>query len=196
MKKIILSITLLCAICSGYSQSFMHGAGIGFFVGTTSAATGEVAVAGTFTYSPRFNFIETEALSVSAGIPLSVGITGSYSYDSYNGEQNTLGVILSAPLIFNLNMGRGSTKENTSKFGYFAGAGYGYFHGDFYQLWTDGYSEYLVTRTANVHGPAANAGVRFGVGRKHRNIEVKLSYMKGINDAKPNIFGLHGLFNF
>lgn len=197
MRKIFLSIALFCAINTSFAQSFMHGAGIALFVGTTSNAGGEFSVGEGFTYSPRFNFLETEALSVSVGIPLSVGITGSYSYDSYYGEENTLGYILSAPLVINLNMGRGSTKENTQKFGYFVGAGYGFHHGDFYGVYEDEYGyDYVGTRSVSVHGPAANAGLRFGVGRKHRNIELKFSYMKGLNETKPNIFGVAGLFNF
>jgi hypothetical protein len=198
MKKIILSLALFFTIGTSFSQSFMHGAGVAIFVGTTSHANGEIAVSEGLTYSPRFNFMETEALSVSVGVPLTLGISISYSYDSYYGETNSsLGYLLSAPLIVNLNMGRGSTKENTKKFGYFVGAGYGFHHGDFYGFYTDEYGyEYLATRAVSVHGPAANAGVRIGVGRKHKNIEIKLSYMKGINETKPNIFGLACLFNF
>ena len=55
---------------------------------------------------------------------------------------------------------------------------------------------FVGTRSLNTFGPAANAGVRFGVGRKHKNIEVRLSYMKGLNETKPNVFGIAGLFNF
>ena len=50
--------------------------------------------------------------------------------------------------------------------------------------------------STNVYGPAANAGFRIGVGRQHKNIEVRFSYMKGINETKPDIFGGGALFNF
>ena len=94
-------------------------------------------------------------------------------------------------------MGRGSTKENRDKFGYFVGAGFGYHHGDFISTYIDAYGyDETISESINVFGPAANAGLRFGVGRKHQNIEVRFSYMKGLNDKKPNIFGVGCAFNF
>ncbi len=199
MKKIILSVALLFILGSAFSQTFMHGAGITVIGSSTG---GNFSYGEGFTYSPRINFVETEQLSVSAGIPLSIAVSAStYStYDTYYGYYNdnvSVGFVINAPLIINLNMGRGSTKENRKKFGYFVGAGFGYHHGDFLVDETDasGYN-YVGSRSLNTFGPAGNAGVRFGVGRKHKNIEVRLSYMKGLNDTKPNVFGLAGLFNF
>jgi len=196
MKKIILSIVLFCAVTTSFAQSFMHGAGITVIGGYTHG--GDFTYAEGFTYSPRFNFVETEKLSVSVGIPLSFGIsatTGSYDYytDSYN---SSIGFVFNAPLIVSLNMGRGSSKDNRQKFGYFVGVGFGYNHGDF--IGTDNYDQNgnLVSNSDNNYGPAANGGLRFGVGRKHKNIELRFSYFKGLNDKKPNIFGIAGLFNF
>jgi hypothetical protein len=192
MKKITLLLALTIAASTTFCQSFMHGAGITVLV--NSSKGGEVSYAEGFTYSPRFNFIETEKLSVSAGIPLSFGISSTISYSSSSDEIASIGLVLNAPLIINLNMGRGSTKDNTeSKFGYFVGGGFGYHHGDF--LVTD-YNSDLVTQSVNTFGPAANAGVRIGVGRKHKNVEVRFSYMKGLNANKPNILGIAGMFNF
>ncbi|MBK7432937.1 MAG: hypothetical protein IPI66_02910 [Chitinophagaceae bacterium] len=199
MKKTILSVFLFCFLCPAFSQSFMHGAGITVLGSSTG---GNFSYGEGLTYSPRFNFVENEKLSVSVGIPLSLAISVSTStvYDSYFNDYTdnvSVGFVINAPLIVNLNMGRGSTKENRQKFGYFVGAGFGYHHGDFLVDETDaqGYN-YVGSRSLNTFGPAANAGVRFGVGRKYRNIEVRLSYMKGLNDTKPNVFGISGLFNF
>jgi hypothetical protein len=194
MKKIVLSLTLLLTLGTVFSQTFMHGAGVAILV--SSAKNGNSSVADGFTYSPRFNFIENEKLSVSVGIPLTVAIAiglndGYYSGGGYYTDASSVGVVVNAPLIVNLNMGRGSTKENRQKFGYFFGAGMGFHHGDF----IDDYS-YDGTSSVNTFGPAGNAGMRFGVGRKHKNIEVRFSYMKGLNENKPNIFGVAGLFNF
>jgi hypothetical protein len=192
MKKITLSLALLFSLSSVFSQSFMHGAGITVLV--NSAKGGDVSYAEGFTYSPRFNFIETESLSVSAGIPLSFGISSSISTDINSSESVSVGFVLNAPLIISLNMGRGSTKDNTdSKFGYFVGGGFGYHHGDFL---VDDFNNGVVSKSTNTFGPAANAGVRIGVGRKHKSVEVRLSYMKGLSDSKPNVFGIAGLFNF
>jgi hypothetical protein len=175
----------------------MHGAGVSLLVGTTSS---DLALAFGFTYLPRLNFIENNQLSVSAGIPLTLAFSGSYSYNNNNGyvsEENTLGITVNVPVMINLNMGRGSTKANQKKFGYFFGAGYGYHQGDFYvDLLNINGTEDVSVRKYSVNGPAANAGIRIGVGRKHRNIEVRFSYMKGLNEIKPNIFGIGGAFNF
>ena len=196
MKRIILIITLFCVVSTSFSQSFMHGAGITVLGGYEHG--GNITLAEGFTYSPRFNFLETEKLSVSVGIPLSIGIsatTGSYDYTS-NSYNSSIGFVFNAPLIVNLNMGRGSTKENRQKFGYFFGAGFGYNHGDFIGVDNIDQNGNLVSTSDNNFGPAANGGIRFGVGKKHKNIELKFSYFKGLNDKKPNIFGIAGLFNF
>jgi hypothetical protein len=202
MKKIVLALALLFTASTVFCQTFMHGVGI-TVIGSTTAkgSNSDIGFGEGFTYFPRFNFVETEALSVSVGIPLVVGVsaTTSSSYDQYGYgyDNSSIGFVLNAPLIVNLNMGRGSTKENRQKFGYFFGAGFGFHHGDFL---TDTYDSntgnYIGSYSSNTYGPAANAGIRLGVGRAHKNIEVRFSYMKGINEAKPNIFGVAGAFNF
>ncbi len=192
MKKITLSLALLFCLSTLFSQSFMHGAGITVLV--NSAKGGDVSYAEGFTYSPRFNFIETESLSVSAGIPLSFGVSSSVSTNVNYDQTASVGFVFNAPLIISLNMGRGSTKDNTdSKFGYFVGGGFGYHHGDFL---VDNYNNGVASQSTNTFGPAANGGVRIGVGSKHKSVEVRLSYMKGLSDTKPNVFGVAGLFNF
>jgi len=196
MKRIFLSLALVCSTALGFSQSFMHGAGVTVMVGSSKG--GDVSYAEGLTYSPRFNFIETEQLSVSVGIPLSVAVSASvstsYSSSGYYDGGTSVGFVVNAPLIVNLNMGRGSTKDNEKKFGYFVGAGFGFHHGNF--LVDDYYYGGTTSTTTNAYGPAANAGVRIGVGSAHRNIEIRLSYMKGINDDKANVYGLACLFNF
>jgi hypothetical protein len=77
MKGLIVSLVLFFTTLTVVGQSFMHGAGLTIFV--ISPRNGDVSVGEGFTYFPRFNFIETEALSVSAGIPLSVGLTATSS---------------------------------------------------------------------------------------------------------------------
>ena len=183
MKKIILSLVLFFTAGTVFSQTFMHGAGINVMVAT--AKNSDASVGEGLTYFPRFNFIETEGLSVSAGIPLSVAISVSTGYYYYGGYYDpSVGLVVNAPLIIDLNMGRGSTKENRDKFGYFITTG------------TDICGDCTVTESINTFGPAANAGLRFGVGRKHQNVEVNFSYMKGLNENKANIFGLGCAFNF
>lgn len=198
MKKFIFPVILLCLAKGSFSQTFMHGVGLTVLGGTaTKGNNNEITYAEGFTYSPRVNFIETESLSVSAGINLTLGISASSSTNNSSGAGASVGFVVNAPLMINLNMGRGSTKENEKKFGYFVGGGLGFHHGDFIASYIDEYGyENIGGKSINTFGVAANAGVRFGVGRTHKNIEVRLSYMKGFKDTKPNIFGIAGLFNF
>ncbi len=170
----------------------MHGAGFSIFV--ASAPGGNTTPNGGLMYSPRFNFIESEDMSVSVGIPLSAGFSINYnSRDYYGSNNNSSSAMLDIPVMVNLNMGCGSTRESESRFGYFAGAGFGYHYG------TIKYSDYYgdeYSSTIHAYGPAGNAGIRLGVGNSGKNIEIRFSYMKGLDDSKANIFGGGVLFNF
>ena len=200
MKKTLVLLILVFTASVSYCQTFMHGVGVAVLVGSSKGS--DVTVKEGFTYSPRINFFETEDISVSAGIPIAFGISGSYSaqYNSNNGynSDNTIGFAFNAPLIINLNIGRGSTKENTDKMGYFIGAGFGYHHGDFVVNNVDANGNYTAPESIKVNsfGPQGNAGVRIGVGRQSKNIEIRLSYMKGVNATKASLYGLACLFNF
>lgn len=198
MKKIYFLALLCFSLTTGFSQSFMHGVGVSIFV--SKAKESDLAAYGGFTYSPRINFVETESLSLSAGIPMSVGTSGSYSYTSsygYTSESNTLRFMFNAPLIINLNIGAGSTKENESRFGFFVGGGFGYHYGNFNRIEDDGYgNSYETDELLGTYGPAANAGFRIAVGSNQKNIETRLSYMKGMKNGKPSFFGMAALFNF
>jgi hypothetical protein len=192
MKKLLPIGFFLLMAQLGFSQSFMHGAGLNIFVATASG--GSAAVNEGLTYSPRFNFIELDNMSVSVGVPLSVGVSGSYSSSSSYGTSNTLSVMLDVPVLISLNMGCGSTKDNESRFGYFIAGGFGYHSGTFNI--SDVLSDTQVTTKFNATGPVGNAGFRFAVGRGSHNIEVRFQYMKGLNDFKPSIFGIGSSFNF
>lgn len=199
MKKIMLLLVLFFITTTVFCQAFMHGAGVTVLVG--SAKGSDVTVGEGLTYFPRINFLETSTLSVSVGIPLSLGLSASSSYyigsGVYGSNPASIGFVANVPLIVNLNVGRGSTKENRDRYGYFVGAGFGYHHGNFITTKTNssGY-DYTGVESINSFGPAANAGVRIGVGRAHRNIEIRFSFMKGLNENKANIFGIAGAFNF
>jgi len=200
MKKYILAcMVIMLATANSFSQSFMHGVGLNVFVAT--APGGKAAVNEGITWSPRFNFIEQDNMSVSVGIPVTVGASFSYSadYNSYYGSSSnsSFSVMINAPLLINLNMGAGATKETERRFGYFIGGGFGYHYGT-YNLSDAIYYDNgdYVTAKLNTFGPVGNAGVRFAVGRHTHNVEVRLQYMKGLNDSKANIYGAGAAFNF
>jgi len=200
MKKNLLVLAIcVCSSAAAFSQSFMHGVGLNIVVATASG--GKAAVNEGITYNPRFNFIEQDDMSVSVGVPLTLGASFSYnaSYDSYygNSSSSSFSFMANIPVMINLNMGAGSTKETESRFGYFVGGGFGYHYGAFNLSDALDYSDdgYRTHKTSSV-GPMGNAGIRFGVGRGTHNIEIKFQYMKGLTDVKPNIFGVGTAFNF
>lgn len=192
LRKLLFTVLSLCTLQLAKSQSFHHGVGTGALISTMKNA--ESNVYGTLMYNPRVSFAETENSSISVGIPLSVGIAGSYNYNSYDGSSGSLSYMVNAPLMVNFNYGAGSSDEAESRFGFFAGAGFGINHGNWY--YADDYYGESYSESQTSYGPAANAGVRFAVGNGSHNIEVLLSYMKGLNEGKPNIFGIQGVFNF
>lgn len=195
MKKIIL-LTLSFAACfSAYSQKFMHGAGVIVLVDKTEYS--DARAVGGLTYSPRINFFQKDNLSLSVGVPLSVGLGGNYSshIGSYRNETTNIRFMFNLPAIVNVNFGRGSSKNAHNRIGFFAGAGYGYHFSTEADNYSGDYGEYNSAESSSTTGPVANAGLRIGVGRVH-NIEIKLSYMKGVTDNKPDIYSLATLFNF
>jgi hypothetical protein len=114
---------LLAAIClagvkSAEAQRFIHGAGVGIFV--EDARMTDAKGSFTLTYSPRLSFAETENTSLSIGIPLNIGFSGSYNavYTSDNYyEENTLGYMINVPLMFNFNIGAGSARSCKDRMG-------------------------------------------------------------------------------
>ena len=52
------------------------------------------------------------------------------------------------------------------------------------------------TTSIRSYGSVGNAGIRIGVGQRSHNIELKASYMKGLDVSKADILGFAGIFNF
>ena len=197
MKTFFISVFLLCTLQYTKAQSFLHGVGIGVFV--TETPLTEIGGFGAITYSPRFNMYETEELSLSLGVPLTVGLSGTYQYDYYNGyvdEQSTIRFMLNAPLMVNFNFGTGSTKQNQKRFGFFAGGGFGMHYGDYQYMVSENGYDYYQSKYGTTVGPAANIGFRFAAGHHQKNIEARFSYMKGISTPNTAVYGAGALFNF
>ncbi|MCF6407174.1 hypothetical protein L3C95_30035 [Chitinophaga filiformis] len=201
MKRIFLLAAIgLACVKSAEAQHFTHGLGVGIFV--EDASITDTKASFTFSYSPRFSFAETDKTSLSIGIPLNVGFSGSYNgvytSDGYY-EDNTLGYMINVPVMFNFNIGAGSAKGCKDRMGFFIGAGYAYHVGSVFEQVRDDEYGYVYTdsNTKSSTGLAANIGLRIGVGyKKKHNIEIRTSYMKGLTSYKPNVFGANCLFNF
>lgn len=188
MKRLIVSALSCLAVSCAFSQSFFNGAGVTVFVTTAQGATAQSV--GALTYSPRINVMENDNFSLSLGIPVSLGASGSVNSQS----GSSLSFIFNAPLLCNINFGAGSTKDNDSRFGFFAGAGAGYQYGTINV--TDPYYGDVVSSNISTYGPVADAGVRIGVGEGTHNIEIRGQFMKGMDASKANSIGVGAVFNF
>ena len=206
MKKIILSLGLLFSISSVFSQSFMQGAGFSLF-GVAPSDKDGFFFNEALTYTPSINFFESDNLSVSVGIPLSFGLSfglhdridsSYYSRSSYTASYS--GVFVNAPINVNLNFGRGSSKTNNEKLGYFFGAGYGFYSASY--TISSNYTTGIRpdNESTSTSGLTFDAGMRFGVGGKHKkkpkNIEFRLSHLIGSSVLSNRIYGAGCSFNF
>ena len=206
MKKTFWLVTLcLAGIKVSFAQHFSHGVGLGYsaeFADNIKTRTSTI-----ITYSPRINVSETENTSVSVGMPLSIGISNTFkagyslNSDSAYDYGYSTGFILNVPVMVNFNIGAGSVPGNQKRTGFFAGAGYAYNLSTVNTFTPNEYGpqyEFSRKETKGNSGPAANLGVRIGVGslRRRHNIEIKTSYMRAISSRKLNVIGLNCLFNF
>ncbi len=189
MKKLLFSVFAFCLSSFAFSQTFMQGVGINVVLQSSAGSSADPV--GAIMYSPRVNFMETENTSFSVGIPLSFGISGTYNSQNY--ADNSLGMMLDVPLMFNYNYGAGSTKEAEDKFGFFAGVGFGY-HTNQYTATDE--SGYDYSNKMAGFGPVGNIGARLGVGHGSHNLEFRFSYMKTMDISKSNVMGIGFLFNF
>jgi hypothetical protein len=189
MKKLLFSTLALCLSGFAFSQTFMQGVGLNIVLQSSSGFSSDPV--GAIMYSPRVNFIEDGNTSFSVGLPMSFGISGSYN--SQDIENNSLGFMFDAPLMFNYNYGAGSTKEAEDKFGFYGGVGLGYHVHQYVATDDQGYD---ITAKMSGFGPVGNVGTRLGVGHGSHNLELRLSYMKSLDISKSNIVGIGLLFNF
>lgn len=198
IKNLTLFVVACLSAAFCFSQSFMHGAGVGVFINLGPFI--KPAIPTVLTYSPRINFVETNSLSVSAGIPFSIGFGTTYYTNYYSSNEleveNTTTYVINIPAMINLNVGAGSSRQAEKRFGFFVGGGFAYQYGSYV---LDEYNavreEYEKVKETSV-GPAGNIGLRFAVGKHRKNIEAKFSYMRSLKEDKTSALGIVALFNF
>src|SRR5580693_2770039 len=120
MKKTLLLLFLVLAVSVSFSQRFINGVGITVF--STGGNGFNSFITGGITYSPRVNVSESDNSSVSIGLPISIGL----SYSGGTSGNASASAMVNLPLVINYNFGAGATKQTESKFGFFAGGGFGY----------------------------------------------------------------------
>lgn len=199
MKRLLLFVATCIISVNTFSQSFQHGFGFSIFF--DNMVPDKITTISAITYSPRFNFHETEKMSVSLGIPLSIGFMsdGSTAYDETTEEEEDVasdinGFTLNVPVMVNLNLGAGSSGMNHGNFGGFIGAGYTYHYSS-----SRDYTKDSITSSigGTSFGLTVNGGIRVGIGDGvAKNIELRLSYYKGRNRTRLGMFGVGALINF
>lgn len=199
MRKLILFVAACIISVNAFSQSFHHGIGVSIFF--DNMTPDKITAISAITYSPRYNFRETEKMSASLGIPLSIGFVGDGNntvyYDEVTGEETSgsiKGFAVNLPLVVNLNVGAGSTKGNKHNIGGFIGAGYTWHYVSSRDYTKDGNDK---TIGGSSFGPTINGGFRFNLGGDPvDNIELRFSYYKGSNRTRLEMFGIGAIFNF
>ncbi|NLR79564.1 hypothetical protein [Chitinophaga eiseniae] len=205
MKKAVL-LTLACCFSSNIlAQHFMHAAGLSCFADNYSGTNSLFTMA--LTYSPRYVLLTHSSLSMSIGIPVSYGSSGSTG-DSrrlpsgYQPASNTPHTkfrnMFDCPVILNLNQGALSSKNCDNRIGFFAGGGFGYHYGPVNIIHTDSNGvAYTDSTSQGSFGPVANLGVRVRIG-KHlfTGMELKGAYMKSVDKKGPETYNITLLANF
>ncbi len=145
---------------------------------------------------PRYILTEMETGSVSLGIPLTLGFSGSFN--SREGGNFSFGLDIPIAVDYNFGLGAFAEEESESGFGGFIGAGFGYTStatsiADNYN--TNYWNESDYTK-AKSYGPMGHAGIRFAVGPNQNVITLRVSYKKGLESEKYNFFGGTLLYRF
>jgi hypothetical protein len=193
MKKIALFGLLLTVFTTMASAQFRHSVGGGLIFGTGKVPAGansssydkpSYAGYGVF-YYPRVNFTEMGGGSISAGIPLTLGASGSVN--SRTG--GNLSVVADLPLTVDYNFGAGSSDEDESNFGGFVGVGFGYTYSNFNETYAIGTAASdTYTSKGRSYGPLVNGG--FKASFNDRTYFLRVSYKLGLEKEKFNTIGL------
>jgi len=214
MKKMVL-LAIACMVGSqAFSQRFFHSLGFPVFVDHSLSKS--IASFG-LSYAIRYNVMETEKMSLSIGIPISYGGSGSgpgkkedWYYDSegnyvpYYTDEDKEGpftkerTMVDIPLVIQFNFGALSTATNKNRLGFFAGGGLGYHYGPVNVKHPDrNGNTYTDSTTQHSVGPMGNIGFRVSLGKSRSGaIELKLSYMKSVTRRNADIYGISLLYSF
>jgi len=201
MKRILPVLTLCLFVSAAYSQTFRQGVGLSAHCGFLSNEDNDLTFSSALNYTPRFHFMEKKNISLSVGLPVSVGFSGGYSYDGDFEEYDSnddVNFMINAPLMIDFNWGAGANRETKKRFGLFVGVGAGFHYGDFLERKYDADNLYYYTQNRSVasFGHAVNFGMRFATGRRQKNIELRFSIHDGVNKPRATVLGVGTHFNF
>ncbi|MGO4290094.1 hypothetical protein [Chitinophaga sp. RAB17] len=180
--------TLLCAGCFLFSQIsanaqsrlFSHAIGGGLFAGNSYLGAGIV-------YSPRLNFLRFSDQSVlSLGTHIGLGTTVNDNYNSNTGGNSTSIFMTNIPVLLTWNFGNAATNYAYTKWGFFAGAGYGFQNAARGVEFID--DEEVSTNQIHISGVVLSAGLRLPV--KNNSFGLRVAYMLNNNKYNPDIPGI------
>lgn len=182
-NKIYTTLFLLFIINTVNAQSYIRGIGANISVLTAKINTqyekyNFAMVATQFSFTPRFNISERDNTSVSICFPLGIGL----GFLNSGGDVSGIAWGADVPVAIDYNIGKMSTPDNESSFGWYFGGGFGYMY--------TGYSD--VGDVTNIHtfGPIGRLGIRFG---SNNHTMVGFFYKHGLEKGKYKTFGFNVL---
>lgn len=202
MRRLTIALALLMfTATTGFAQMTFSDVGASLFFGTGKltkqgeTVTLDASFAG-LTWYPRYIFSETGSGSLSIGIPLSLGASGSVN--SRTGGNFSFGLDIPVAVDYNFGFGAFPDEESDAGFGGFLGAGFGYTTtaSSTTDDYTTGYWDETDFSKSKSYGPMLHAGVRFPIMGGSNAITIRLSYKKGLEEAKYNFFGGTLLYRF
>lgn len=191
MKFKIFNLAFLMIILTSYANAqFRSSVGVGVLSGTGKIPEGAAEYSeqpviggwGVFLY-PRYSFNENG--SISAGVPLTLGLSGSTN--SRTG--GSLSFIADIPLTVDYNFGAGSSEDAESNFGGFLGAGFGYTYSNYTdEFYIPGAIDTYEQLKGSSYGPLLHGGIKAVIGEKVYFL--RAFYKVGLEKAKFRTFGL------
>lgn len=153
--------------------SFSHALGGSFYAGGHASAPA-------ITYSPRLNFIQVgEEFTISAGTHIGLGM-------DFNSQEGARSFALDLPLVAEVNIGHGATRETSSGFGAFFGAGYG--------ISKLGSASAFGSDYNDAAGFVVNGGLRALIAE--RPVGLRVSYLLNTKADAGNVFGIGIFYTF
>lgn len=179
-KKFNISLGISLALSNSVTKNYVDPIGSG-------ELTKSAAAFGVFVY-PKYHFYAAGAYSISVGIPLTLAFSGSASANSRTGmSESSASFSYDLPLMIDFNGGcmAPQGRYGDSRFGYFAGVGFGIQNGDAtnYSYSGTGAINYDSDLKAKSIGPNIHAGgvIRFGSEERPRFVGLRIGYKFGLN---------------
>ncbi len=194
MQKLLLGILFLVATHVAFSQ-FKSTVGAGALFGTGKVQAG--APAGTesptflaygLSFYPRKVISETGSGSISVGLPMVLGASGSVGVNSRTGAQGSgFNFTVHLPVTIDYNLGYNMEEDDDRTFGGFIGGGFSFTYNST-SVSTFGSNGIVGSEKSTTYGPMIHAGARAVIGS--RSYELKASYSLGLEKLKFRTIGV------